>query len=235
MIADNNYSKMQEHLYNVLASDWSLENRDPVVGSFDAHNNWKDYEDYLWKDITDLKNKKVIDFGCGPGRNLVRWASYMAKLDGVDISSINLDKAKVWISANGLNPDNFDLYKGEGTGIASVPSDSYDVVMSTIAMQHICVHDIRVNLLKEFHRVLKDGGKITIQMGFGPNHPRSVDYYENYYDANTSNGGMDTRVEDPNQLREDLEKIGFKNFNSYIRPVGPGDSHNNWIFFNAEK
>jgi hypothetical protein len=39
MIADNNYSQMQEHLYNVLASEWSLENRDPVVGSFDAHNN----------------------------------------------------------------------------------------------------------------------------------------------------------------------------------------------------
>jgi ubiquinone/menaquinone biosynthesis C-methylase UbiE len=235
MIANNNYSKMQEDLYNGLASGWSLEDRDPVVGSFDAHNNWQDYEDYLWKDITDLKNKKVIDFGCGPGRNLVRWSSYIGKLDGVDISSINLDKAKVWISANGLNPDNFDLYKGEGTGIASVPSDSYDVVMSTIAMQHICVHDIRVNLLKEFHRVLKDGGKITIQMGFGPNHPRSVDYYENYYDANTSNGGMDTRIEDANQLKEDLEKIGFKNFNFYIRPVGPGDSHNNWIFFNAEK
>jgi ubiquinone/menaquinone biosynthesis C-methylase UbiE len=235
MIADNNYSKMQEHLYNVLASDWSLENRDPVVGSFDAHNNWQDYEDYLWKDIEDLKSKKVIDFGCGPGRNLVKWASYVGKIDGVDISSINLDKAKVWIEANGLNPADFDLFKGEGTGIASVPSDSYDVVMSTIAMQHICVHDIRVNLLKEFHRVLKDGGKITIQMGFGPNHPRSVDYYENYYDANTSNGGMDTRIEDPNQLKDDLEKIGFKNFNFYIRPVGPGDSHNNWIFFNAEK
>lgn len=235
MIVNNNYSQMQEGLYNALASEWSLENRDPVVGSFDAHNNWQDYEDYLWKDITDLKNKKVIDFGCGPGRNLVRWSSYIGKLDGVDISSINLDKAKVWISANGLNPDNFSLYKGEGTGISSVPSDSYDVVMSTIAMQHICVHDIRVNLFKEFHRVLKDSGKITIQMGFGPNHPRSVDYYENYYDANTSNGGMDTRIEDPNQLKEDLEKIGFKNFNFYIRPVGPGDSHNNWIFFNAEK
>ena len=235
MIVNNNYSQMQEHLYNVFASDWSLVNRDPVVGSFDAHNNWEDYNTYLWKDITDLQNKRVLDFGCGPGRNLVKWASVVDKIDGVDISSINLDKAKMWISANGLNPTDFDLYKGDGIGIATVPSDSYDVVMSTITMQHICVHEIRFNLLNEFHRVLKDGGKITIQMGYGPSHPFSIDYYQNFYDANTSNGGCDTRVEDPNQLKEDLEKIGFKNFNSYITPTGPGDRHTNWIFFNAEK
>jgi len=234
MIIDNNYSKMQENLYNELASQWSP-GRDTVVGSFDKQNNWQDYEDYLWKDITNLKDKNVIDFGCGPGRNLVKWASFFNKIDGVDISSINLEKAKIWISENGLNPDNFNLYKGEGMSIQTVPSNSYDILMSTIAMQHICVYEIRFNLLKEFYRVLKKNGKITIQMGYGPSHPMSVDYYENFYDANTSNGGMDTRVENVNQLKDDLEKIGFSNFNYYIRPTGPGDMHDNWIFFNAKK
>lgn len=234
MIIDNNYSKMQENLYNELASQWSP-GRDTVVGSFDKQNNWQDYEDYLWKDITNLKDKNVIDFGCGPGRNLVKWASFFNKIDGVDISSINLEKAKLWISENGLNPDNFNLYKGEGMSIQTVPSNSYDILMSTIAMQHICVYEIRFNLLKEFYRVLKKNGKITIQMGYGPSHPMSVDYYENFYDANTSNGGMDTRVENVNQLKDDLEKIGFNNFNYYIRPTGPGDMHDNWIFFNAKK
>jgi hypothetical protein len=46
---------------------------------------------------------------------------------------------------------------------------------------------------------------------------------------------MDTRVEDQNFLKEDLEKIGFKDFNFYLRPTGPGDLHQNWIFFNAKK
>ena len=32
-----------------------------------------------------------------------------------------------------------------------------------------------------------------------------------------------------------MKEIGFENFNYYIRPVGPGDGHPNWIFFNATK
>lgn len=234
---ENKYTKMQQWYFDNEANKWSLDYIDAVVGSFNAHNEWPDYETYLWKDIDNLKDKTVLDFGCGPARNLVRWANDVKRIDGVDISDVNLQNGKIWISANNLDVDNFTLYKGDGVSIESVPSDAYDIVMSTIAMQHICVHEIRYNLFKEFYRTLKSGGKITMQMAYGPQVPNknSVDYYDNYYDATTTNGHADTRVEDPNQLKNDLEKIGFKNFNHYIRPAGPGDDHPNWIFFNAEK
>jgi hypothetical protein len=45
----------------------------------------------------------------------------------------------------------------------------------------------------------------------------------------------DTRIESPNEIKSDLEKIGFSNFDYDIRPVGPGDSHSSWIFFRAKK
>ena len=45
----------------------------------------------------------------------------------------------------------------------------------------------------------------------------------------------DTRVEDPDQIKNDLYKIGFNNFEHWIRPPGPGDNHPNWIFFTAVK
>jgi ubiquinone/menaquinone biosynthesis C-methylase UbiE len=92
-------------------------------------------------------------------------------------------------------------------------------------------------LLKEFYRILKPKGVITMQMGFGPETPtkESVSYNSNHYDAPGTNGQMDTRVESPDELKNDLEQIGFNNFKYYITETGPGDGHPNWIFFNAKK
>ena len=230
---ENKYTQLQVEIYDNLASKWTEENRDPVVGSFDAHNNWTDYE-LLFRNIKNQSELIGLDFACGPGRNLVKYGFRFKRLDGIDISPINIEKAKYYVNQNGLNPN---LFVSTGVDIDVVPSNTYDFVMSTIALQHICVYDIRYSIMKDIHRVLKEGGVFTAQMGYGSKTPykNSVDYYENYYDANDTNGGCDTRVEDSNQLKNDLEKIGFKNFNFEIRPVGPGDAHTNWIFFNAEK
>ena len=45
----NTYVSMQSNHYENAASSWDLNNRDPVVGSFDQHNNWSDYDEYLFK------------------------------------------------------------------------------------------------------------------------------------------------------------------------------------------
>jgi ubiquinone/menaquinone biosynthesis C-methylase UbiE len=233
MKIDNKYTKMQVDLYDHLASRWSEQNRDPVVGSFDGHNNWPDYE-LLFTNIKNQSELVGLDFACGPGRNLVKYGFRFSRLDGVDISPINIQKAKDYTNVNGFNPN---LFVSNGVDLSVIEDESYDFVMSTIALQHICVYDIRYSILKDIYRVLKTGGIFTAQMGFGPktDYKNSVDYYENFYDAESSNGGCDTRVENADQLKTDLEKIGFKNFKFQIRPVGPGDGHENWIFFNAEK
>ncbi len=229
---DNKYTKMQQAQYDHEASIWSPTNRDPVVGSFDKHNAWQDYSDYLFKGI-NTQDKVALDFGCGPGRCIAQFANRFKHIDGTDLSQINLNNAKLWCSGKASFTPTF--YKASGIDIAAVPSITYDVVYSTICMQHICVYDIRLSLMKEFHRVLKQGGSLCLQMGFGPGHPSTVGYYENYYDATATNSGKDTRVDDPEQLRKDLESIGFANFTFDIRPVGPGDAHGNWIFFRATK
>lgn len=228
------YAKMQKTQYDATAVSWSLTEKDHVVGGFDFHNNWKDYDDYLFKNI-DTTGKIALDFGCGPGRNIVKFADRFQRIDGVDISQVNLDKAQIWIGANPI-PFVPNLFMNNGMDLSCITTDNYyDVAFSTICFQHICVHETRFSILKEFYRVLKVGGSVCVQMGYGPKHPRSVDYFENFYDAVETNSGMDTRVESPDQLKEDLEKIGFTNFQYDIRPVGPGDHHDNWIFFRATK
>lgn len=229
---NNRYTQMQLNQYNALASQWSEENRDPVVGTFDLHNQWNDYE-ILFERIKSAKDKVAIDFGCGPGRNLVRYKSLFQRLDGVDISPINIEKAKLYCFRNGIINNNF--YVNNGVDLQNIEPNQYDVVMSTITLQHICVYDIRKNLFKEFHRVLKDGGVFTAQMGFGHPSPMTVGYYENYYDANVTNRGCDVCIESSKQLEDDLIEVGFKDFQYKITPVGPGDMHPNWIFFSVIK
>lgn len=228
---------MQKSQYESDASQWSVVNRDPVVGGFDLHNNWADYEEFLYKDIPDLHTKVGIDFGCGPGRNLVQFGDKFKELHGVDIAQKNLDNAKIWIDHNQRDQRRHKLILTNGTDLSEIADNSYDVVMSTICFQHICVYDIRFGLLQEFARILKKGGYLTMQMGFGPQvaSKRSVGYYDNHYDAEGTNGQFDTRVENVSDLESDIAKVGLTQFKSYIRATGPGDGHPNWIFFNAVK
>lgn len=232
----NKYTEMQKTQYELLASYWHVENRDPVVGSFDKHNKWADYDKFLFKDIGNCQDKIALEFGCGPGRNLVKYKDKFKEFHGVDIAEKNIINAKKYLEYSQCDMSKYKLHINSGTDLKILNDDMYDIIMSTICLQHICVYDIRLSIFKEFYRILKTGGFITLQMGFGPRSPlTSVDYYDNFYDASATNGACDTRVEDPEQLKKDLEKIGFSNFNFYITEVGPGDGHPNWIFFNTRK
>ena len=232
----NKYSKMQKEWYENDANAWNIENRDPVVGSFDEHNNWKDYENLFEKiPLEKWKEMDVLDFATGPGRNIVKYNERFKRVDGVDISEQNLQNAKKWITENNINIEQVKLYLCNGYNLENIQNESYDLVMSTIAFQHICVYEIRKNYLKEFYRILRKGGYISIQMGYGSPSPRTVSYYENYYEATSTNRGCDVAISSPNELKKDLEEIGFTNFSCIISKTGPGDIHPNWIYFTAEK
>ena len=157
----------------------------------------------------------------------------VSRTEGIDISDKNLANAGIWCQTNHVPIPT--LIKSNGIDLSLIPSDTYDVVFSTICLQHICVHDIRFNLMQEFYRVLKPGGSICLQMGFGNNHPKTVGYFENNYEATVTNSGCDTRIDSPDEPKSDLEKIRFHSFDYDIRPVGPGDHHANWIYFRATK
>lgn len=233
----NKYTDMQKSHYEEEAAKWSLDNRDPVVGGFDQHNVWPDYDEYLFKDVPNTKDKVCLDFGCGPGRNLIKFQNNFKAIHGVDIAQNNLDKAMLYLRHKSDDLTKHQLFLTNGYDLSNIESNSYDVVMSTICFQHICVWQIRFNLLKEMYRVLKPGGYIAMQMGFGPevDTKKSVGYRENHYDAEGTNGQMDTRVEDPSEIQSDLLAVGFDNFKHYIREVGPGDGHPQWVFFSAKK
>jgi len=228
------YLDMQNSYYDEYASKWSLDSRDPVVGSYDAHNNWSDYDNFLFKDF-DTNGLVSLEYGCGPGRNLVKFSERFARVDGIDISDVNIEKARLNVKANNITEPN--LYVTSGDNLSAIANESYDVVFAVICFQHICVHEIRFNILKDIFRVLKPGGKLSFQMGYGgKGEIPTAGYHDNNYDAGSTNGHSDVSITDEQDLREDLVgKIGFTNYKSDIRDTGPGDNHKNWIWVQVEK
>lgn len=246
---NNEYSKMQQcYMDNQVkvwnpsqslsaAGDIELSELEIGIGNFADHNNWSDYPKYLFGGLK-MEGKVMLDFACGGGRNIVRYWSNFARIDGIDISDKMLVNARKWLDYNKLEGEQPHLFHNNGSDLQAIDDCRYDIVMSTIAMQHIAVHDIRFSLLTEFYRVLKNEGWITIQMAFGDDHPNSVGYFENPYDAKGTNRSLDVRVESPEEILQDLNRIGFKEFDYWIRPAVPGSDARRGgrsIFFRAKK
>lgn len=231
------YIQMQLDTYNDYAarSHYETDEKvDFVVGSYSGHEEWKDYDNYLmWGVDETYKEKLALDFACGPGRNIIRYQDRFKRVDGADISPVNIENAEKNLAYHGVTIPK--LYVTDGDNVSKEIEDgTYDFIMSTIAMQHICVHEIRYRIFEDMYRILKKGGKISIQMGYG-GRDGAVDYYANHYDAQGTNSLCDTRIDHVDQLWGDLEKIGFEEMDYWLRPTGPGDAHMNWIFFQATK
>lgn len=236
MSTKEKYLDMQKFHYENAALSWNLDNRNPVVGSYDGHNSWKDYDNFLFKDF-DTNNKIAVEYGCGPGRNLVKYNNRFARIDGVDIAQNNIDKAVVNLKSNGISSSK--LFVCDGSSFP-VEDESYDVVFSVICLQHICCYDIRFKILQDAFRVLKPNGYLCFQMGYGgkpsSNPAPTANYYDNVFDADRTNGWHDVAIHNEDCLRKDLiDLIGFRNYKSDIRDVGPGDTHLNWIWVQVQK
>jgi len=226
---NDDYSKMQESYYEGEAAKWSLDNKDPVVSWYHEHGMHSDYDTQLFRGF-DTKGKIALDFGCGPGRSMIRYGDRFKRIDGIDIAWGNLEAAKVNLEDAGVPIPN--LYKNNGSNLAAIKDNTYDVVFSVICLQHICVHDIRYSLMEEFYRVLKPGGWFCAQMGFGSNH--LTPYFTNNTDARGTNGANDVGLNNEEDLKGDLEKIGFTNYSSVLRDPCQ-DQHPQWIWFQGQK
>ena len=220
---DNKYTKMQKRVYNGLAN--------PMYSNDKKVNKFKPMR-YLYEGISG-KNKIALDFGCGLGRAIILFRNKFKRIDGCDLMDKYIDKARVLTKKKRLSPR---LYVTDGISLKGIPSNYYDVVFSSSVLQHICVYEIRYAILEDMYRVLKKGGWVSIEMGFG-NTDGLSNYYDNNYDADGTNCAYDVKIDFVGQIKGDLEKIGFKNFSHHLegKTERIGDSHEYLIFFRAQK
>jgi len=231
MIDPNNpYTKMQKMDYEREASGMNKENHK-------IHNDNPDYWSILVSDTeTGFEDKVGLDFGCGCGRNVQNLWKRFKRMDGCDISSGNINFSTQNNRAIGNTKSKF--YVTDGTNLQPVPRNEYDFVMSTIVLQHIPIYDIRYGILKDILRVMKPGGLLSFQMGFGKadisDGAGIANYHDNAYQARSTNSSYDVQVLDATDILEDLYKIGFTNI-TYQFGKPWTDRHPQWIFMKARK
>jgi SAM-dependent methyltransferase len=231
-IEENDFLKRQQTFWGDIAKNWSLENKNPIVGWWNEHQAFEEYDTVLFRNIPLTGHEVALEYGCGPARNLVRFKDRFARIDGVDIAPDCIEKAKVYLSSLGLPEPN--LWANDGRSLPMIADAQYDIVFMVISHQHITSRSVRLQLYKEFLRVLKPGGYLCFQTGYGPGHPRSVDYFTEHYDNEVDFVDKDVRVESIVVIKKDLEDCGFKWLDHvFTRTVH--DEHPCWTWIRCQK
>jgi SAM-dependent methyltransferase len=224
---DNKYTSMQKDAYVNGTSN------------HEEHNTNPDYWNILLGDLKNKENwhgKVALDFACGRGRNITNMFNLCdwARVDGIDISEGNITQNR-----QEYIEQNSNWYCNNGVDVSDLKDNEYDFIMSTIALQHIPVYDIRKSIITDLYRTLKPNGIFSFQMGYGSGleselGPR-VSYFENYYDAPGTNSMCDVRIQSEEEIIKDLESIGFVDIKTEVMESYSDSGHPQWIYVKCYK
>lgn len=135
------------------------------------HNNYKEKKTVYKKPqgnmpaLTKLmkKNgmKKILDHGCGSGRNIVYLAKQGLDVSGFDISDLCLNNTEKWLKNERLcaNLKKHDIFKK-----LPYKDNWFDAVISIRSIGHNRKGHIK-KAIEDIYRVLKYGGYFYLQVG----------------------------------------------------------------------
>jgi SAM-dependent methyltransferase len=105
------------------------------------------------------KDTTIADFGCGPGLYTTRLSKREANVTGIDFSGRSIDYAKEVATSEQLNiryvKQNYLEFETE---------DRFDLVLMIMCDFCALSPAQRKNILKKFHRILKPGGSVLLDV-----------------------------------------------------------------------
>jgi len=108
--------------------------------------------------LGDVKNKNILELGCGGGQNAIVLAKWGAKSVGLDISEKQIRFAQKLAQKEGVRVP-FHIGNMEDLGVFK--AESFDVVLSSIAIEY--ADDIPA-VFKEVFRALRKAGLFVFAM-----------------------------------------------------------------------
>ena len=106
----------------------------------------------------------VLDYGCGPGNDLVGFSIYSRarKIIGIDISDKALRRAQHRLSLHRVQPERLELIRSsDDSEVIPLEDESVDFLQCLGVLHHTSHPE---SLLREFHRVLKPGGESRVMV-----------------------------------------------------------------------
>lgn len=107
---------------------------------------------FILRQLGDIRNKLLLDLGCGAGENSVYFATKGARCIAADYSPGMVEVALQLAERYGVNVEGRTANAME----LEFPDNTFDIVYASNLLHHIPDPKIA---LKEMHRVLKPGGK----------------------------------------------------------------------------
>lgn len=145
--------------YNVTLHH-SFQNTEESLAYFHWRND--QYYDYIkLMPLSGQDGKVVLDYGCGPGNDLVGFQHYSnpSRLIGVDVSSTSLAQAKNRMTLHKTEPELILIHESEVT--LPFEDASVDYIHSSGVIHHA---PDPVRILREFRRILRPQGEIRIMV-----------------------------------------------------------------------
>uniref|UniRef100_UPI004047A5B5 class I SAM-dependent methyltransferase n=1 Tax=Algoriphagus sp. TaxID=1872435 RepID=UPI004047A5B5 len=153
------------------------------------------------------KDMKILDVGCGEGRNAVYFLQKNYSIFGLDPNEVAVQYCRYL--AKTINPQT-DIHRFQIGDGAAIPfhAAAFDAVISSAVLHFAEGHAHFWKMITEIHRILQPGGIFWMRMctGFGNMLEESQDLGEGRY---ALPDGSERYVLLPEGLQE-LERIGFR-------------------------
>jgi ubiquinone/menaquinone biosynthesis C-methylase UbiE len=130
----------------------SLYERPEIVKDYTRHNKlWREEQIILQKYEPYLRDKAVLDVGCGGGRTTVALSELTGDYTGIDYSIQMIEACQ-------KKYKNLKFLQGDASNMSMLAEAKFDFVLFSFNGIDCMSHAKRLKTLQEIYRVLKPGG-----------------------------------------------------------------------------
>jgi SAM-dependent methyltransferase len=168
------------------------------------HDVSQNYHSFL-SQFGDGQNLDILDFGCGPGRDLFYFRSLGHRPIGLDGSEEFCQMARQYSGCAVLHQKFLDL---------TLPNSSFDGVFANASLFHVPGRDLP-KVLSQIHTTLRPNGILFMSNPRGEGEGWSGERYGHYMEYEIS--------------EQFLDKTGFTVLDYYYRPAGKPLHQQPWL------